>query len=81
MIYLVEGVDAMEILPLYDIALMRALIFVTLLNHRTTQVTPSMNTFRNPIMREFSAKAQGLNGLLNMIAYAYNYLVYHLTSI
>ena len=44
MIYLVEGVDAMEILPLDDIALRIALIFVTLLNHGTTQVISSMNT-------------------------------------
>ena len=44
MIYLVEGVDAMEILPLDDIALMKALIFVTLLNHGTTHMFPSMNT-------------------------------------
>ena len=44
MIYLVDGVDAVEIIPLDDIAIMRALIFVTLLNHKTTRVIPSMNT-------------------------------------
>ena len=44
MIELVEVVDEMEILPLDDIAIMRELIFVTLLNHGTTQVIPSMNT-------------------------------------
>ena len=37
--------------------------------------------FINPITREFSAKSQGLNGLLNTIVYTYHYLVYHLTII
>ena len=83
MIYLVEGVDAREILPLDDISLMRALStniydLSQPQNHSSDFID---EYFRNPTMREFSAKAQGLNGLMSTIMYIYHYLVYHQTSI
>ena len=59
MIYLVEGIDAMEIIPLDDIALMRALItdmcdLAQPQNHSSDSIN---EYFKNPIMREFSAKS------------------------